>query len=67
MRKAFFVGLILIFLLPLSLYAQKGDITGKITNAETGEALVGANVMIQGTNLGAATDINGLYLIKNVL
>jgi len=66
MRKALIISLFLIFLLPLSLYAQKGNITGTITNSETGEALVGANVVIQGTTLGAATGMNGTYEIRNV-
>jgi len=66
MRKSIFLGLVLVFLLPLSLYAQKGSITGKVTNVETGEALVGANIVIQGTTLGAATGINGNYIIRNV-
>ena len=66
MRKSLLLILALAFLLPLSLYAQKGSITGKITNAETGEALVGANVIVQGTTLGAASGINGNYVIRSV-
>ena len=66
MRKALILSLFLVILLPFSLYAQKGNITGKITNAETGEALVGANVVIQGTALGAATGMSGIYEIRNV-
>ena len=66
MRKALIVSLFLVFLLPFSLYAQKGNITGQITNSETGEPLVGANVVIQGTALGAATGMNGFYEIRNV-
>ncbi len=43
-----------------------GKIAGKITDKLTGEPLVGANVIIAGTNLGAATDVNGLYTILEV-
>ncbi|MEO0081104.1 MAG: TonB-dependent receptor [candidate division WOR-3 bacterium] len=46
--------------------AQTGRIRGRVTDAETGEALVGANVVIQGTLLGSATDADGEYLISNV-
>lgn len=66
MRKAFFVSLILIFLLPLSLYAQRGSIIGKVTDSKSGEALVGANVLIEGTNMGAATATDGTFRIENV-
>jgi hypothetical protein len=41
----------------------KGRVSGKITDAETGEALVGTNVVIKGTNTGVVADINGNYQI----
>lgn len=43
-----------------------GKITGKVSDAKTGEPLVGVNVMVEGTMLGAATDVNGDYVILNV-
>ena len=43
-----------------------GKIVGKVTDAKTGEGLPGANVMIVGTRLGAATDLDGSYVIINV-
>jgi hypothetical protein len=57
---------ILLALLPLLLYAQEGKLRGKVTDKESREALVGANVMIEGTTLGAATDVNGEYIILTV-
>ena len=54
-------------LLPASILAQEaGKIRGKVTDAETGEALIGANVVIQGTTKGASTNIDGEYIILNV-
>ncbi|MBK7229640.1 MAG: TonB-dependent receptor [Ignavibacteriales bacterium] len=47
-------------------FSQAGRISGKVTDQETGEALVGANVILVGTSLGAATDINGEYVVNNV-
>ncbi len=38
-----------------------GKIAGKITDKSTGEPLIGANIIVIGTNLGAATDLNGQY------
>ena len=46
--------------------AQTGKIKGKILDAENGDPLIGANILIVGTSLGAATDANGDYNITNV-
>ncbi|UCE06424.1 MAG: TonB-dependent receptor [bacterium] len=43
-----------------------GKIMGEITDIQTGEGLPGANVIIEGTNLGAASDSKGAYFIINV-
>lgn len=43
-----------------------GKIGGKITDKQTGEPLIGANVIIEGTDRGAAVDQNGNYLILRV-
>ena len=68
MEKTMFkvATLVVILLLPIALFAQNGTITGKITDAKTGDALMGANVLIEGTTLGAAATMDGTYEIKNV-
>jgi len=43
-----------------------GKIAGKITDKQTGEPLPGVNVVIAGTNIGAATNIQGEFFIINV-
>jgi hypothetical protein len=43
-----------------------GSISGKVIDANTGETIIGANVFIDGTSLGAATDLDGKYFIKNI-
>lgn len=43
---------------------QKIKITGTITDAGTGEPIVGANVMIEGTTLGVVSDATGKYTIE---
>lgn len=43
-----------------------GKIRGKIVDAKTGEPLVGTNVVIKGTTFGAATDLNGVFIILRI-
>lgn len=43
-----------------------GKIAGKITDKSSGEPLIFANILIMGTNFGAATDINGQYTILDI-
>lgn len=43
-----------------------GKIAGLIEDASTGEPLAGANVFIEGSNLGASTDLEGSFFIINV-
>ncbi len=45
---------------------EKGKIAGKIIAAETGEPIIGANILLVDTGRGAATDINGNYSIGNL-
>ena len=58
----------LIFILLFSswIFAQTGSIRGTITDQEIGDPLIGANIIIDGTNMGAATDVEGSYQITNV-
>ncbi len=43
-----------------------GKITGVITDVENGQPLAGANIVIEGTTMGAAAGVNGYYVILNV-
>lgn len=43
-----------------------GKISGQVTNQNSGDPLIGVNVIIDGTSLGAATDVNGNYSILNI-
>ncbi|RMI26225.1 MAG: TonB-dependent receptor [Calditrichaeota bacterium] len=53
-------------LIPGIALAQTGAITGVVTAKGSGDPLVGANVVIVGTNLGTATGVNGEYEISGV-
>lgn len=49
------------------LYAgTTGKITGRVFDKETGEPLPGANVIIVGTKIGTATDLDGYYFLINI-
>ena len=43
-----------------------GKIAGKVIDQTTGEPMLGANVIIDGTTMGASTDEEGFYFIINV-
>ena len=59
--------LFLPLLLSLNAYAQTGTtLQGIIQDAQTGEALPGANVLLVGTAFGASSDISGKYVVHNV-
>jgi len=59
--------LISIFANSFSLYAgSTGKIGGLVTEKSTGEGMPGANVLVEGTNLGAGTDLDGNFLVINV-
>lgn len=66
MYRKLLVAFLALFLLPVMVLAQDGKLRGVITDRESGEPLIGANVVIEGTNLGASTDINGEYVILSV-
>ncbi|MEP0548693.1 MAG: carboxypeptidase-like regulatory domain-containing protein [Rhodothermales bacterium] len=59
------VFLLLLLTAPAA-WAQSGKISGQVTDAASGEALPGVNVVIDGTTRGAMTDGDGFYSILNV-
>lgn len=65
MQRKLFLALIVAAFVPALVFAS-GKIKGKVTDAGTGEPLVGANVVIVGTQMGAATNVSGEYVILNV-
>ena len=48
----------------LDLFGQARTITGTVTDGNTGEPLIGVNIVVQGTTTGAITDPNGEYSIE---
>lgn len=67
--KNLIVVTILVFLfLTTEIVSQTntGIISGEVRDAVTKQPLPGANIIIEGTNIGSACDENGYYVIKNV-
>lgn len=66
-KKQLFIFLLLLIALPLLLYAgTTGKIVGRVVDAQSGAAIVGANIQIEGTHLGAASAADGVYIIFNI-
>ncbi len=60
------VSITLFLLVFSSLFAQSGTIKGRITNKINNEAILFANVLVEGTDKGATTDENGSYEISGL-
>ncbi|MEI6851307.1 MAG: TonB-dependent receptor [Bacteroidota bacterium] len=57
---------LLLFFNVTSTFSQNEIITGTITDKKTKETIVGASVVIQGTTIGAGSDLNGVFKINSV-
>lgn len=68
MKKVLTIFAVILFLIGLqtAFAGTTGKIAGTVKDASSGEPLPGANVMITGTTMGAATDLNGNFFIINV-
>ncbi|MCG2715401.1 MAG: TonB-dependent receptor, partial [Candidatus Marinimicrobia bacterium] len=66
MRRKLTILALVLFLVPALVFAQSSDIQGRVTDKATGEGIAGANVIVEGTTLGAATDIDGNFTIIDV-
>src|SRR5688572_23991860 len=57
--------LLLFYLFSVNLaFGQNITITGKVTDASTGEGLPGTTVAVKGTTTGSFTDVNGDYTVS---
>lgn len=69
LRPAVFVAAVLVIILvaaQAAFGASVGRIKGTITDAKTGEPLFGVSVLVEGTTMGAKTDLNGNFVILSV-
>ncbi len=52
-------------LIAFSAFSQKGSVIGTILD-ERNDPMIGANIILENTKMGAVTDINGKFIIQNV-
>ncbi|HEX9657083.1 MAG TPA: TonB-dependent receptor [Bacteroidota bacterium] len=64
----FFLFLCSLYLVSTSLLmaGTTGKLSGKVIDSANKEGIVGVNILIEGTKLGASTDVNGQYVIINI-
>jgi outer membrane receptor for ferrienterochelin and colicin len=61
------IFLLLLLFTPCIVYAgTTGKLSGSVKDAQTGEPLIGANIIIVGTDFGAATNADGNFVILNI-
>jgi TonB-dependent starch-binding outer membrane protein SusC len=57
--------LVLLFMLPMSFFAQS-TVSGTVTESGTGLPIPGVNIIVQGTTTGTTTDFDGNYSLSNL-
>ncbi|MCI0514759.1 TonB-dependent receptor, partial [candidate division KSB1 bacterium] len=66
-KRIFWLSFLMFCFAAFSIHAANyGKISGKVFDKETGEPLIGASVLIEGTQLGAATDLSGKFVILQI-
>jgi outer membrane receptor protein involved in Fe transport len=65
-KRALYVGALLVVALGILSAQNSGKISGLVKDAETGDPLIGVNVVVVGTSLGSPTDVEGNYFVLNV-
>ncbi len=65
MRTLIKSTLFLLFMLPMSFFAQN-TVSGTVNESATGMPIPGVNVIVKGTTNGTVTDFDGNYTIQNV-
>lgn len=64
-KKLLYINFLALLFVPAALFAQ-AKLSGKVTDATTGEELPGANVYLTNIQRGASADIDGNYQITNI-
>ncbi len=62
MQKIFFMACLTLLWLPL--HAQSRTVSGKITDAASGEPMAGVTILLEGTDNGTISDFDGKYMLQ---
>ena len=65
MRTIIKSTLLLLFMMPMSFFAQS-SLSGTVTEEGTGMPIPGVNVLVKGTTTGTTTDFDGEYTLTNL-
>ncbi|MCK5453811.1 MAG: carboxypeptidase-like regulatory domain-containing protein, partial [Calditrichia bacterium] len=60
------VNLLILFFINILFAGNTGKIAGQVMDKSSGDPLIGVNVVVKGTHLGAATDEDGFYFILQI-
>jgi len=63
--RLFYLGSLYLITL-FSAFGQTGSIKGTLRDAKTQESIIGASIVVEGTSLGAASDVEGQFTIHHV-
>lgn len=66
MRRKMMLFLTCIWISVGLVFAQNRTVTGIVISEEDGEPIIGASVLVEGTTMGAITDMNGKFVLSGV-
>lgn len=59
-------SIILLLIVPFSVFAQKASLTGKVVDAVSNEPLPFVNIIVSGSSTGTTTDLDGHFILKGL-
>lgn len=65
-RKLFLLSLSLSLILATQAFGQGHTVKGKVQSSDDRAPMLAVNIVVKGTNMGTATDNDGMYELKNV-
>src|SRR5690606_38653333 len=58
------VGLVFLCFIQSIAFSQTSTVSGKVVSSEDGAAIPGASILLKGTSVGTATDVDGTYSLQ---
>lgn len=66
MKKRTLLFLTCLFLSMGMMWAQRSNVSGIVISEDDDQPIIGASIMVVGTNMGTVTDVDGKFTISNV-